>query len=292
MNQPVEVTEYTDPECSWAWGTEPKLRLLKWRFGERFAWRTVLGCLIPDGPDDGDFPYSTAREASSYWATVSAVTGMPYPPRLRYLARSTVAASRAAKAAGLQGPKAEAHVLRRMREATFLFGRPADNAARVIAALDGIRCVNVQRLRADMGSPAVESALRTDWLQTRQPNQDARSAGVNAHGQPATRQDGEHVRYVFPTLVFRGDDREATVFGWQSYGAYEAAMEAVAPGSTARPRPRPTVEQAFRRWPLLTECELRSLCSGAAAPPRRAIRYGGSSWFLPADDMQSLPFAD
>ena len=29
----VEVIEYTDPVCSWAWGSEPKLRLLRWRHG-------------------------------------------------------------------------------------------------------------------------------------------------------------------------------------------------------------------------------------------------------------------
>ncbi len=28
----VEVVEYTDVMCSWAWGSEPKLRLLRWRY--------------------------------------------------------------------------------------------------------------------------------------------------------------------------------------------------------------------------------------------------------------------
>ena len=31
----IEVVEFTDPGCSWAWGTEPKLRLLQWRYGEQ-----------------------------------------------------------------------------------------------------------------------------------------------------------------------------------------------------------------------------------------------------------------
>jgi len=33
----LEVVEYTDPWCSWAWGTEPKLRRLRWRWGDRLA---------------------------------------------------------------------------------------------------------------------------------------------------------------------------------------------------------------------------------------------------------------
>ena len=39
----VGVTYYTDPGCSWAWGTEPKVRKLAWEFGERLAWRYVMG---------------------------------------------------------------------------------------------------------------------------------------------------------------------------------------------------------------------------------------------------------
>lgn len=44
----IEVTEFTDPGCSWAWGTEPKLRLLRWRFDDRLRWRRVMGGLIGD----------------------------------------------------------------------------------------------------------------------------------------------------------------------------------------------------------------------------------------------------
>ena len=42
----VEVVEYSDPWCSWAWGTEPKLRRLRWRYGDRLEWRTVMGDLV------------------------------------------------------------------------------------------------------------------------------------------------------------------------------------------------------------------------------------------------------
>lgn len=46
----AEVVEYTDPICSWAWGTEPKLRLLQWRFASRMRWRVVLGGLVHEEP--------------------------------------------------------------------------------------------------------------------------------------------------------------------------------------------------------------------------------------------------
>jgi predicted DsbA family dithiol-disulfide isomerase len=33
----VEVVEYTDVMCSWAWGSEAKLRRLRWRYEDRYA---------------------------------------------------------------------------------------------------------------------------------------------------------------------------------------------------------------------------------------------------------------
>jgi protein-disulfide isomerase-like protein with CxxC motif len=44
----VEVVEYTDVMCSWAWGSEPKLRLLRWRYEDRCDWRLVMGGLVGD----------------------------------------------------------------------------------------------------------------------------------------------------------------------------------------------------------------------------------------------------
>ena len=44
----IEVVEYTDAVCSTAWGAEPLLRKLQWRYGEQLAWRKVMGGLIGD----------------------------------------------------------------------------------------------------------------------------------------------------------------------------------------------------------------------------------------------------
>ena len=72
-------------------------------------------------------------------------------------------------------------------------------------------------------------------------------------------------RYAFPTLVFRGPGGEHTVPGWMPYDAYEQALEASLPGSTADPRADPTVAEALQRWELLTAQELRVLCGVCAA---------------------------
>ena len=47
----VEVVEYTDVMCSWAWGSEPKLRLLRWRYAAAapLALRGPLRLAAGDG---------------------------------------------------------------------------------------------------------------------------------------------------------------------------------------------------------------------------------------------------
>ena len=80
-------------------------------------------------------------------------------------------------------------------------------------------------------------------------------------------------RYAFPTLLFRGPGGEHTGPGWCPFSAYLEAMEKAVPGSTVVPRPDPTPNEAFERWPLLTATELDTLCGPHAAPPSGAKTY-------------------
>src|SRR4051794_6392422 len=83
MTEAVEGVEFTDPWCSWAWGTEPKLRRLQWRWGDRVVWRRVLGDLVPRRPPPDDVAGAAARTAG-YWEKVHAHTGQPWPVHLRW----------------------------------------------------------------------------------------------------------------------------------------------------------------------------------------------------------------
>ncbi len=58
----LRVTEFTDPVCPWAWGSEPAFRLLRHTLGERAAWRRVFGILF----DEDDDPPPDA-EAERRW---------------------------------------------------------------------------------------------------------------------------------------------------------------------------------------------------------------------------------
>ncbi len=271
MNAPesvalVEVVEYTDPICSWAWGSEPKLRLLRWRHGHRCDWRTVMGGLVGDatrGRADWD-PIRAAGPMSAYWKQTSGYTGQPYPFPMRRMARSTDPAGRAVEAARHQGSDVADRVLRRLRESTFVLGVTPDTPDSFAEAGRGLAGLDVDRWLADLDSPTVADAYRAGWDETRRPNDHVRRLQGDRAGIGSMKHSEGHDRYAFPTLVMRGPGGEFTVPGWMPYEAYVEALEAAVPGSTDDPRPDPTVTEALERWELLTERELRTLCGDDA----------------------------
>lgn len=262
----ADVVEYTDPICSWAWGTEPKLRLLQWRYGRHLRWRVVLGGLVHDasgGRDDWD-PIRAAEPMQKYWRRSSAYTGQPYPMPMHRMARSTDPAGLAVKAAERQGPAVSTAVLRRFRESTFVFGVTPSAPEEFAASAKGVVGLDVDRWLDDLSGVEAASTYRSDWEETRRPNDHVRHLVGDDVGIGSMKQTDGHDRYAFPTLVFRGPGGEVTVPGWMPYQAYVDALESTSPGLTADPVPGPTVPQAFDRWGVLTEKELAEICGPEA----------------------------
>ena len=284
----VDVLEFTDPGCSWAWGTEPKLRRLRWRFGDRLAWRRILGGLIGDIERYREHQHAVRdpQSLSAYWREVYSHTSMSYPPGLARLNTSTEQAGKVVKAAGLQSDEVAGRVLRRLREETFIFGEPPDTTERILAALGGVEGLDVDRLVRDLDSPEVDKLFREDWHETRRPNDYVMNLEGDRPGIGRAVHTEGHWRYVFPTLIFRGPGGEATVAGWEPYEAYEAAVETVAPRATASPRPDPTPDEVFATWPTACDTELDFLCGGPASPPTGTVAFDwgeGTFYLTPAE---------
>jgi predicted DsbA family dithiol-disulfide isomerase len=176
----VEVVEFTDPGCIWSWSSEPVLRELRKRPGVR--WRRVFG--VPDRGTADPLPG---------WREVAAETGAPLTDTLHWIPASMLPASLAARAAEHQGRAIAEEVLLRLREATFLHGRPADTPERIAAAVAGVERLDVARLLRDLDSPDVVFSIAADRAETRRPLPGA-----------ITRAEGDAVRYTFPTLVIDG----------------------------------------------------------------------------------------
>jgi predicted DsbA family dithiol-disulfide isomerase len=258
----VEVVEYTDPWCSWAWGTEPKLRRLRWQLGHRTTWRTVMGDLVADiRIERPDFdPARAAPKRAEYWREVHEHTGMPWPKDLKWVPVRSSVAGHAVKAAQAQSDDAGRRLLRALRESCFLDCEPADDRDRILALASRVQGVDAARLAADLDSPAVDAAWQSDRAETRRPNEYVRTLDEVHEGKGNAKPDGDGWRYVFPTLLFRGPGGEHTVPGWQPWERYLSAMEAALPGSTGDPRPAPTPEEARAELGRLTDRELDFLC--------------------------------
>ena len=269
----VEVVEFTDPWCSWAWGTEPKLRRLRWRYGDRLAWRTVVGDLVTDRRiDRPDFdPERAAPKQAIYWEKVHQHTGQPWPVHLRWSPLLSAHACRAVKAAQQQDDAVAAALLRAIRESCFVHSAPADTLERVLALAATIPGLDEGRLRADLDTDVVAKGFADDRDETRRPNEYVRTLQETHEGKGNAKPDGDGWRYVFPTLLFRGAGGEHTVPGWQPWERYVGAMEAAEPGSTQSPRSDPTPDEALATWPLLTDKELSFLCGDDADPPAHAV---------------------
>lgn len=277
----IEVIEFTDPGCSWAWGTEPKLRLLQWRYGDRLHWRRVLGGLIGDMNNyTPDFdPVRNARKRIGYWRKVWEYTQMTYPARLQWMYMSTEPGGKAVKAAELQSDEVAGRVLRRLRESIFVYGTPADTTERILGAVRGVDGLDENRFEIELRSEVVEKSFRQDWEETRRPNEYVMTLEGDEPGIGRARETEGHWRFVFPTLIFRGPDGEATAPGWVPYERYEEAMETAQRGSTSGAKADPSPDEVFATWPTASAKELDVLCGTTQPPPGTVSHDWGEGIF-------------
>jgi predicted DsbA family dithiol-disulfide isomerase len=205
----IDVVEITDPGCIWSWGSVEKIARLRETYA--LIWRRVLG--VP-GPRPGG-----PAEQHANWLEVSAITGAAVAERLEYVSRTSLPESLAARAAERQGSEVAEAVLLRLREATFLEGRPADSVERLREALGRVAGLDLDRLLADLDDPGVIASVQADAEEARRPPLELIASGV-------ARRDGDEYRYPFPTLIVNG----RILAGWTAYEDYVAALapEAVA----------------------------------------------------------------
>jgi predicted DsbA family dithiol-disulfide isomerase len=208
MTPLVEVIEFTDPACVWSWSSDAKLRRLRERTRSIVRWRRALGLAGRWG--------GTPEELRANWLEVASITGAHVPDRLTHVP-DPVVLSRAARAAENQGRKRAEAVLLRLRESVFVDGEPADSPERLREVLGEVDGLNVDRLIRDLDASLVLYTLDSDRAEARRPHPDV-----------VARQDGDDLRYPFPTLVVRGPGGERVLPGWTEYETYAAAITDVA----------------------------------------------------------------
>jgi len=283
----IEVTEFTDPGCIWSWSSEPKLRRLRLQYGERVRWRRVFGIQIDDVKlsfPDRD-PVDSAEEWRADWLAVAGHTGAPITPRLDWMHASTWPASRAAKAAEAQGDAVADAVLRRLREAVFVDGRPADSPDRIARTLGGVPGLDLELLLDDLDSPAVATAIGADFDLTRDPHPYVVGLKEDGPHPGPAKAEGSILRYSFPTLIISGPAGERVMPGWRTLEQYVEAFETVAPELQGTAPVVLDPVEALERYRSLTLEDLR-LLTDTDEPPRDGIEIATATsplWLDPVE---------
>lgn len=241
MTGALTVVEYTDPACPWAWGSEPKFRRLRSRLGEwdvPVGWRRVFGILFDEGEPPAPDPAAEAAWYLNELKEIAGHTGAPVPERLEWVTASSWPASLAAKAAEDQGADVADAVLNRLRETTFVDGRPADTPQRVLDAVRGIAGLDVEALAREAAGARALEAVRADWAETRSPcvevleiTEPGRHPG---RAKPLGEDPADGFRYALPTLVLSGPGGRAVVPGWRPFEQYLDAARAATGAELSR----------------------------------------------------------
>lgn len=127
----ITIYQFTDPTCVWCWGNEPLIRALDFLYGDKIELEYIMGGLVEDITTlfniDGT-KEQVIRQANSLiyenWMKASQRHGMPIStqPLSLYTEQylSSFPQNIAYEAAKRLDRQKANHMLRRMREATFL----------------------------------------------------------------------------------------------------------------------------------------------------------------------------
>ncbi|WP_276274119.1 DsbA family oxidoreductase [Haloarcula litorea] len=205
----VTLTQFTDPMCTWCWGSEPIIRHLQTVYGDQIELRFVMGGLIEDFDDfyDAANDISEPGEVGPHWQEASEHHGMPVDTTIfdEDPAQSTYPASIAYVAARQQSRDKGQRYLRRLREA---YATEVRNVNRRDEQLEIARSVglDVSAFETAVDDGSARAEFQEDLAK-------ARESGVRA----------------FPTYHVDGPDGDRRVSGFQPFERLDAELRAVAP---------------------------------------------------------------
>lgn len=172
MGTHIEIIEFTDPACTWCWGSEPLLRKLEYLFGSIIKVGYVMGGLVKDAKTFMDPRNSIGgdltqfnQQVAKHWLEASKQHGMPVQADGFELFtesnRSTYPMNIAYKAAQFQGEAIANRFLRRMRKAVAAEARQA-NRTEVLVELANDVGLDISMLITAMRDGSAEQAFKAD----------------------------------------------------------------------------------------------------------------------------------
>jgi protein-disulfide isomerase-like protein with CxxC motif len=203
----VRITCYTDPVCTWCWGSEPVFRKIETHYGDRVAFDFVMGGLIRDYRDllrenDDDAARFNA-EIAHEWKESCSKHGMPVDSENFHLFSpelpSTYPQNMACEAARLVAPSKAAEFLYRMRLATMAHAR--------VTSEESVQLEIARACHIDEG----------DFLY-RMNNGDAERAFIE------DRERTETIGGQLPTFVISWGGRDIALTGYRSFEIFSTLI--------------------------------------------------------------------
>lgn len=210
MSEPIiELIQYTDPYCTWCWGSEPMLRKIEMVFGDQVKLKYVVGGLVRDIRQFSDAGNNIGgkdwyKSVAAHWLEASGRHGMPVDEAIFFDIKdeifSTYPASIAFKAAQLQDEKLANKYLRRLREAASA-ERLAIQHTDVQARLAEEVGLDSKQLLADIDRSGAKQAFEADL-------QECRRAGISGFPSFIVKHAATGKEYKFGNFRSFQDFRE------------------------------------------------------------------------------------
>lgn len=216
----IEIIEFTDPVCTWCWGSEPILRKLETRYSNDVKIGFVMGGLVKDMNDfqdefngiGGENDLSTVNEQiASHWIKASERHKMPVETKGFSLFTkdhtSTYPSNIAYKAAQFQGEEIAHHFLRRIREAAATEAKQV-NRLDVLKELASSVGLDEQQWLIDMENGRAEKEFEKDLALCQQ-----------------------FQIYAFPSYLVKDETGKGILLrGFQSYETFQQAIHQLSDG--------------------------------------------------------------
>jgi len=280
-NQQLEILAFTDPVCTWCWGSEPVLRKLILWFGDQIRITPVMGGLVEDIRDFydranniGGDPEKSNAQIASHWLEASERHGMPVQVEgFRLFSTDTVSTypqNIAYKAVELCNPELAAKFLRRIREASAAEARETGKREVLIELANDVG-VDLAAFITHLDDGSAARAFQDDLATTRR---------YGARG--------------FPTFLLRWGSKELMLRGYQSFRSLYAVISSLSTGRVQEHPPEATTRtildflQTFgRAAPVelttafdLSPQELESILTALVAQKRIQYMPAGNGGFL------------
>ncbi|MBX0286850.1 DsbA family protein [Halomicroarcula sp. F28] len=246
----VTITQYTDPMCTWCWGSVPVVRHLRATYGDQIGVEYVMGGLVEDFDSfyDAANDISKPSDVAPHWEEASERHGMPVDTSVFETdpAESTYPASIAFVAARQQDRRDGQRYLRALREAYTTQARNVSRRGEQVALAERVG-LDVAAFERALEDGTAREQFETDLARTRE-------AGVRA----------------FPTYRVSGPEGERVAAGFQSYDQLQAALGEVAP-ELDRSAP-PSVRAFVREFGPVATQEVAESCELDRGKARQVLQ--------------------